>query len=215
MRNELKMPQAFSRARIQGDETVGEQIVAQMGDAGEIRFRASRADVGNVTDIVHGHAGPAIGRVVLGVIPRFITEFAGMRDGVKSPQLFASGRVESPNVLLKTGHDDDFLEHGGTGAGRAKVGLRFAWEQGTARIAKVRNQVARPGVQSIQIFSRAEQDGSFAVSEPGQQINPRNAGRPSGLNRHTSLPFSAFTPAMYPPAVGAIIKLLTTTMGLH
>src|SRR2546425_1065140 len=100
-----------------------------MGHPNEVWFRAAGRDEGNSADLIHRHPAPTIRAVIFRVVPGLVTEFAGLRNGMESPQVFAGNNIEAPNILFETGHDDEFLEYRRTGGRRAKIALDATRQQ--------------------------------------------------------------------------------------
>src|SRR5262249_47003586 len=105
------MPQPLPGLSVDRNDTVGEQIITMMTYPYEIRLRRAGSNVSNAANLIHCHAGPAIGSVFLRPIPGVVTELAFMRDGVKGPKLLPRHYVKAPDILLKPRHHDAVLEN--------------------------------------------------------------------------------------------------------
>ena len=156
--NLLEMPQPLACSRVQSDQAVGKKIIAVMSHTDEIRLRSAGGDVRDAAHFVHHHARPIVGCVILGSIPGVVAKFAGMRHRVKCPQLFARPRVKSPDILFKSRHHDDLLEHGGSRSGGSKFALRPPRHSHPAVLTEILDQAAVFRIQRIQILPRAKED---------------------------------------------------------
>src|ERR1035437_3451373 len=88
MMNRLEMPQAFSRAGIQRQQAVAEQVIALPVAAVEVVGRRSGRDVNNAALLIKAHVAPIIGGsdVLPGILrPSLVTELARVRNSVELP----------------------------------------------------------------------------------------------------------------------------------
>src|SRR5712672_1654545 len=97
----LKMPNSLSCLRVQRNQAICEEIVAQPIGAVEIKCSGARRNVNNSTLRIKGHPSPIVGGAA--GLPRIlrpsgIPEFSGTRDRVKRPAKSAVSNVEGTNV---------------------------------------------------------------------------------------------------------------------
>src|SRR5258708_38593816 len=97
-----------------------------MPDAGEVLLGRGGGDVGDAAHFIHSHAAPAVRPVTLWEVPGLVTEFTGLRHGMKGPEVFAREHVKCPNILMKSGHDDGSLKYGRASRSRAGFAIRPA-----------------------------------------------------------------------------------------
>ena len=107
MVHELVVPDALAGLQIDGDETLGEEIVAGTMAAEIIAGRFFDGQVGDAEILVDGHLRPDAG--VAGVLPRLlqprvVAELAGLRNGVEDPQPLARAGVVAADVALGVLH---------------------------------------------------------------------------------------------------------------
>src|SRR5262249_23533565 len=163
----LKVPEAFAGARVESQQTIGVEIVANPVDAVKIGGGGAGWNVDDAASIVESHAGPivrgAAGFPCVGR-PSLIAGLARMRNGVKSPAKFAGADLERANVAGRRGQsfrhsapDDDQVFKNNAGAGEIDGigGGGFPAEIFTqvdaAIFAKARNGLAGGGVERVQI----------------------------------------------------------------
>ena len=82
----LKMPYALARFGVECDQRNGEEIVSDAIESVEVCCGRSGWDIHNATLFIKSHAGPIIGSAAISPSvfgPSLVTEFAGMRNGVK------------------------------------------------------------------------------------------------------------------------------------
>lgn len=97
----LKMPEALAGAGVESEEAVGEEIGSSAVDAVEIVFRAGSGRIDDPTLFVERELTPDIGAadsIPCAGRPCFVTELAGMRDGVEGPDDAAGANVEGSQI---------------------------------------------------------------------------------------------------------------------
>src|SRR5689334_3960681 len=141
-----------------------------MGDADEVWLGPARGDISDPTHVIHGHAGPAVGGIIFGAIPGVVTELAGMRHGVKSPEMFAAADVKTPDVLFKSGNDDSFFEYGWACRGCSEITLNATGQQRVPILPECRDHLAIGGIQRIKVFAGAKQH-AFAGRLAARPVN--------------------------------------------
>src|SRR5262245_54655986 len=100
----LKMPDPFARGRIKANQAFAEQTVARTMAAVVVVCRRAEWQVHVTERFVDGDHRPDVGVPgVVGrpVLPGVMTELAGLRHGVKGPQLLAGLDVESKDVAAR------------------------------------------------------------------------------------------------------------------
>src|SRR5439155_18681584 len=117
---------------------------------------SARGNIRDAAHVIHRHTGPAVCGVIFRVIPRVVTELAGVRHSVKGPQMFSCLDVKTPRVLFKSGHHDDFLKYGGTGCRCAKTSLHPTWEECVPVLTKRSKHPTTGRFQRIKNFDLAE-----------------------------------------------------------
>src|SRR5580704_10366412 len=88
MVNALKMPEPLASFCVQGEQRIGEQVVAQPVPAVEIGYCRTSRGINDSPFYVDRHSAPVVGRT--SVRPRlfrpgFITKFPRMRNRMKTP----------------------------------------------------------------------------------------------------------------------------------
>src|SRR5690606_17771850 len=107
------MPEAFARSGVDGDDAVGEEILAEMGVAGEIGFGRSAVVVGAAPLFIEGDTAPTVG-AFLGVFPGVTAGFAVGGDGVKGPAVGTGDGIKAPDVaLISSGNEGVLVDRGG------------------------------------------------------------------------------------------------------
>src|SRR5260370_27686055 len=102
----LKMPDSFAGLRIQGEQAICEEIVADAIGAVEIKSGGARGSVEDSALGIERHPGPIVGGAagfpgVLG--PSVIAELAGVGNGVKRPAQLAGTNIVGANVAGRCG----------------------------------------------------------------------------------------------------------------
>ena len=100
MVDELKMPFTLAGLEIDADQAVGKEIIAGAMASVKIGTRRFDGQVGKAKVFVYRHLGPHTGVAVDGpgfIEPAVIAEFAGPRNGVELPKLFAGMDIEGKN----------------------------------------------------------------------------------------------------------------------
>ena len=86
------MPDPFARFRVQTQDAVAEQVLADALAAPEVERRRTGADKDQAAFMIDAHAAPVVGAA--GCLPRIfrpglVAELAGVRDGVEDPTALA------------------------------------------------------------------------------------------------------------------------------
>ncbi len=177
----LKMPYALAGRSIQGQQGIGEKVVAFAIGSVEIEGGGTGGNEDQAALFVEAHAGPVIGAA--DVLPRvfgpgIVAELAGMRDGVKGPANFSGARVESTHVARgcgqsladDTAHDDEvFIDDAGGGGGDGHFLGRAA--QTLAQIhasvfTEGFDECAGAGIERIQPVAGRKKDALVAAAGP-------------------------------------------------
>src|SRR5579884_959944 len=101
-----------------------------------------------------------------------------MRHGMERPEQFARDRVKSPDILFKSGHNDDVTENRRGRCRRAEAPLQSAGQFGFSSVAETCNGLAGFGSQGVQELPRAEKD-AFRRAFRAAPINETAKGRPA------------------------------------
>src|SRR5579863_1734296 len=118
MRGELEIPRQFAGGGVQGDHTIGKQVVARAHVPGETRTWVADAPVEEVglriiAPSVPGCASPRFPGVIP---PCFVPGFAGTRDRIESPLLLAGRYViggekpPNPELASRDSHHDRMID---------------------------------------------------------------------------------------------------------
>ncbi len=97
----LKMPDPLPRLRLQRDQAIGEQIIADPVSAVKIRHGRAGWNVNNSPTGIDGHAGPIVGSAGgLPCVPRpgVVPKLPGVRDGMKRPAQFSGSHIKGSNI---------------------------------------------------------------------------------------------------------------------
>ncbi len=185
MMDTLKMPDSLARLRVQGNQAIGEEIVAQAIGAVEIKCGGACWNIDNPALRVERHPRPIVGGTaglprVLG--PSVVAKFTGMRDGVKRPAQFAGANVVRANVagrrgeslwIAATDNQQILVNNGwtgqddGLGGGRLTAKI-FAKVDATV-FCKRRNGFAGDGVQGVEEIHHGNEDALvFAIGPVGE-----------------------------------------------
>ena len=100
------MPDSLACLRVQGQQTIREEIVANAIGAVEIKCGGACRCINNSALGIERHPSPIIrGAAGLPCVlwPSVMAEFTGMRDGVKRPAQFAGANVVGANVTGRRG----------------------------------------------------------------------------------------------------------------
>src|SRR6266481_3100889 len=92
------MPDSLARPRVQGNQTISKEVVADAIGAVEIKRGGACWNIDNAAPGIERHPGPIV-RGAAGLPrlfrPSVVAKFTGMRDGVERPaQLACSNVVE-------------------------------------------------------------------------------------------------------------------------
>ena len=183
--NALKVPDFLACFRVQGDQAIGEEVVTNAVSAVKIKSGRACGHVKNSALGIESHARPVVcgpGSFPRPPRPGFVTEFAGVRNGVKRPAQFAGENVISANVAGRRGEglrvaaaDDDEVLVDDSRAGEINgLGADGLTAQVFAQIdsslsSKLRNRPAGGGLESVEKIQSASQDALvFAVAPVGK-----------------------------------------------
>src|SRR5262249_34696209 len=102
----LKMPDALTGPRVEREDAIGKEIVAVARDAIEIERGRAGCRKYHAELRVDRDTGPRVGAtgdLVCLRRPRFVSELAGFRNGMKDPAQLAGIHVERSNVTRRAG----------------------------------------------------------------------------------------------------------------
>ena len=177
----LEVPHAPARRRIEGQQRVRVEVVAEPIGAIEVGRRRAGRDVDQSTHGVHRHPrpvvrGPAVGPGVLR--PGLVARFTRMRDGVKRPAERAGSHVIGADVAGRRGQAlgraaaDDIerlVDDAGAREGDALL-IRIAAEIGVEIDAPVAPEAGdrQPGrsIEGVDVAAEAGQDPAIAAVGP-------------------------------------------------
>src|SRR4051812_6168796 len=123
----LEVPDAFAGFRVQRQFTIAEQVIAQPVTTIKVKRGRTGRNVNDAGLLIYRHSGPVIGAAAfLPCVfrPGVITEFAGTRNGMKTPVLFSGANIIGADIPRKSGEglgqtstDDEeiLVDDGGTG----------------------------------------------------------------------------------------------------
>src|SRR5882762_10805074 len=190
------MPDSLTRLRVQGKQTVGEEIVADAIGAVEIKCGGARRRIENSALGIERHPGPIVrGAAGLPRIlrPSVVAKFTGMRDGVKRPAQPTGSNVVGANVagrrreslgVAAAEYYEVLVNDARAGqinrlrAGRLAAQV-FA-EIDSAAVSKRWNRFAGGGIQGVNEVHHAYQNALvFAISpvgEPAIRLRSTNSG---------------------------------------
>ena len=156
------MPDSLARLRIQGNQTIGEEIVPDAIGTVEIKCGGARRNIDNPALGIERHPGPIVRRAagLPGILrPSVMAKFTGTWNGVKRPAQLSGSSVVGSNVAGRRGKslgvapaDDQqvFVYDGWTGqihrhrAGRLPA--KIFTQVDSAVVSKGRNRTAGGGV---------------------------------------------------------------------
>lgn len=152
--NDLIVPEAFSGGRVEGDEGVGEEILAKAVGAVKIRFGGFRGHVDNSTGLVERLAGPRhrSGGGFIGVSrPGIVADFAWARNEVKNPAAGAGAHIKGADGAgTAEAADDEQITVGDAGGvepdAMGAFGLGCETERDRAGGAEIRQGAAGRGI---------------------------------------------------------------------
>jgi hypothetical protein len=185
MMDALEVPEAFACGCVEGEQRVGEEIVADAVASVEIKNCATGGDIEDAALGVEGHAGPVVGGTGIfpGVRgPGVVAEFTGLRDSVKAPAQRAGANVEGADIAWRGGvgfriaaTDDDevLVDDAGSGEGDGLL-LEFGVEViakafaeiEAAIVGKVGNGFARRCVEGVEEVEDAGEDARTLAVGP-------------------------------------------------
>src|SRR3954468_19050111 len=101
----LEVPDAFAGFRVQRQFTIAEQVIAQPVTTVKVKRGRTGRNVNDAGLLIYRHSGPVIGAAAF--LPRVfrpgvITEFAGMRNGMKTPALLSGADIIGAYVSWKS-----------------------------------------------------------------------------------------------------------------
>src|SRR5689334_2673540 len=100
------MPNSLARFRVQRNQGIGEEIVANAVGAVPVGRCGTGGDIDDAAFSIEGHAGPVVGGTAVGprvLRPGVVAELLRMRDGVKSPAQLARAHIVGANVARGRG----------------------------------------------------------------------------------------------------------------
>ncbi len=174
----LEVPEALAGVGVEGEERVGEEIVADAIAAVEIHDGGAGWCVDDAVFGVEGHAGPVVGGAsgLPGVgRPGAGAEFAGARDGAEAPDELAGADVVGADVagrggmgfwIAATDDDEVFVddagrcEHGGLDL---EVSAEVFAEVDTALLAEGGDGLASGGVEAVEVVHDAGEETRTAA----------------------------------------------------
>ena len=203
----LEVPDPLSRLGVDGDDALGEQVVAEAVAAVVVAGRGAGRQVDVAELVVGGERGPDVG--VARVAPRLVqprvgAEVIGLRDGAEHPPDVAGPRVDPLDPAGRRLPADDEVrddrrrdDHvagddrrrgdphqvAALVVGRAALGPRHALHQvDPAVVAEVAHRLPGAGVDRDQVrLARAPEDaGVVAVAPPGEAARPVGVRRVAG-----------------------------------
>src|SRR5690349_7169969 len=179
--NGLEMPDALARFGFEGEQAIGEEVVANAVASVEIEGGGTGGNVQNAGVGIERHARPIVGgaaglpRVLR---PSFIAVLAGMRNGVKGPARLSGAHVEGTDVprsgrkclRFAASHDEKvFVNHrwaGKSNEERGCVSSQAFAEIDSALIAECSNWLAGIGIQLVNEVHDASDDAAIVTGLP-------------------------------------------------
>src|ERR1700730_14313119 len=100
----LKMPYPLAGLCIQGNQAIGEQIIANSITAVEVRHRGTGRDINDSTPGIERHTGPVVGGAA--GLPRvpgpgLIAKLPRTRNGMKRPAQLSGAHIERPDIARR------------------------------------------------------------------------------------------------------------------
>jgi hypothetical protein len=187
----LKMPEAAAGGGVEGEERVGEEVVANAVASVEIEDGGAGGDVDDTALSIEGHAGPVVGSaggLPCAGRPGFVAVFAGARDGMEGPAEGAGANVEGADVAGRRGmgfgvasSDDDevFVNEAGSGESDGLLIVRFAQafaEIDAAVVAEGGNGATGPRVESVEVVEDAGEDAAVVVVGAARPVREAAGG---------------------------------------
>ena len=180
--DELLMPHALPRLRIERDKTVRKEVLPDAIASPEVeRRRAGRAE-DEAALFVEREAGPDIhaADVLIGVgRPCFVAGLAGMWNGVEAPREFAGAHVVGANVAGRSGsrafteahaHDQeiavDDARRGGLHGKPGDIATEIALEVNGSAVAKRWNALAGRGINRVEETIVAVENAALRSGAP-------------------------------------------------
>jgi hypothetical protein len=188
--HQLVVPEAAAGPRVEGDERIGEQVVALSIAAVEVEPRAAGVDERDAALLVHRRLAPVVPatRPLVGLRwPRFVTDFTGQRNGVEHPQDLAGHDVVSLDLggvrvvlgsLRRQRHDHDVLEDAPGIAGLQRVEPRPVERDAQVDAsldAEAGNRVARVGADRRQVPAGDEEEPAILAICAFPIVHPASA----------------------------------------
>ena len=177
----LKMPKPLARTRIQRQQRVGIEIVAQAVASVKVHHGRTRGHVHNAVRRIQSHACPVVRcarRQPRVRRPRLSTGLARMRNRVKGPNELARAHIKRADVSrwrrmrfrIPSAHDDQVLVHHAR-SGQGNRLLQVVAAQPLAQIdaallAKRGDGLARLPIQTIQKIHDPGEDAFFLAVGP-------------------------------------------------
>ena len=198
--DDLEVPDALARGRVERDERIGKQIVAQpVGPIEVTRGRPGR-HIDEAPRLVERHPGPAVGAaaVLPGALrPRGVPEFARMRNGVEGPAQRARPHVVGANVtrggrqpLADAAADDHQILVDDSGrreshALRLRIAAEILAQVDPPGGAEGIERLSRRGVERVNEVADSGKDAPIAALRPVHHP----AVRPAPADAGVELPF--------------------------
>src|SRR6266446_1639328 len=190
------MPDSLAGPRVQGEQTICEEIVADAIGAVEIKSSGARGSVENSALGIERHASPIVGGAASlpGIFwPRVVAEFTGTRNSVKRPAQFAGSNIVSANVAGRCGKslgvastENHQVLVNDARAGEidrlrsGRLAAQIFTEVDAASVSKRGNRFAGGGVQSVDEVHHANENALvFAIGpvcEPAIRLDATNSG---------------------------------------
>ena len=179
----LEMPDALAGVRVEREQAIREEIVAEAVAAVEIECRRAGRHEHDAALHIDGHAGPVVRGAdrFLGIgRPGVVAELAGMRNGVERPAHFAGAHVEGADIagrrgqrlgISPAGDEHVFINHDGAGQRNERIGIfsaQIVAEIDAAVCAKARDRFSRGRVQRIDEIHDADDDALVGSSSLAQ-----------------------------------------------
>ena len=193
----LEMPEALAGVGVEGEQRVGEEVVAEAIATVEIKDSRASGRVENAAFGIESHAGPVVcgsGGLPRTIGPGFVAKFAGMRNRVEGPAQGPAVHVEGANVARGRGMgfriasaDDDevFVDEAGGGKGDGLLLVTFAVAQAFAEVeaalvAEGWDQMAGAWIDCVEIIHASGEEARFVAVGPVAEAARRLSGAADG-----------------------------------
>ncbi len=174
----LEVPDSLAGVRVERQQSVGVEIVADAVCTVEVVDGGARGDVDDAALFIERHAGPVVGGagdLPCVLRPRLVARFSRTGDGVKDPAEFAGMHVVGANVTAERGlrlrrakADDDhvFVDQAGRGeSGEGLCDIAFGEifaQVDLAAFTEAGDQFAVCRVERVEIAQTGQRRGCFA-----------------------------------------------------